>query len=59
MNELHFNVELDDDENMFENASIDVIVFRYCKNNTLEKIVMYNNKLLFITMLSLKIMLQD
>jgi adenine-specific DNA-methyltransferase len=37
------------DENMFENASIDVIVFRYCKNITLEKIVMYNNKLLYIT----------
>jgi adenine-specific DNA-methyltransferase len=34
---------------MFENASIDVIVFRYCKNNSLEKIVMYNDKLLYIT----------
>jgi adenine-specific DNA-methyltransferase len=37
------------DENMFENASIDVIVFRYCKNNSLEKVVMYNDKLLYIT----------
>jgi adenine-specific DNA-methyltransferase len=37
------------DENMFENASIDIIVFRYCKNNSLEKVVMYNDKLLYIT----------
>lgn len=36
------------DENMFENASIDVIVFRYCKNNSLDKVVMYNDKLLYI-----------
>jgi len=34
---------------MFENASIDVIVFRYCKNNVIEKKVLYNNKLLYIT----------
>ena len=37
------------DENMFENASIDVIVFRYCKNNSLEKRVLYNDKLMYIT----------
>lgn len=36
-------------EKMFENASIDVIVFRYCKNNSIEKKVLYNNKLLYIT----------
>jgi adenine-specific DNA-methyltransferase len=36
-------------ENMFENASIDIIVFRYCKNNSIEKIVMYNDTLLYIT----------
>ena len=36
-------------ENMFENASIDVIVFRYCKNNLLEKKVLYNDKKLYIT----------
>jgi adenine-specific DNA-methyltransferase len=38
-------------EKMFENASIDVIVFRYCKNNrtNLKKQVLYNDKLLFIT----------
>jgi adenine-specific DNA-methyltransferase len=36
-------------EKMFENASIDVIVFRYCKNNLIEKKVSYNEKLLYIT----------
>jgi len=35
-------------EKLFENASIDVIVFRYCKNNKLEKQVVYNNELLYI-----------
>ena len=30
-------------ENLFENASIDVIVFRYCKNSSLKKQVLYNN----------------
>ena len=36
-------------EKMFENASIDVIVFRYCKNNSIEKKVLYNDKKLYIT----------
>lgn len=36
-------------EKMFENASIDIIVFRYCKNNTIEKQVLYNDKLVYIT----------
>ena len=36
-------------EKMFKNASIDVIVFRYCKNNSIDKIVNYNNNLLYIT----------
>lgn len=36
-------------EKMFENASIDVIIFRYCKNNLIEKKVLYNNHLLYIT----------
>jgi len=36
-------------ENMFENASIDVIVFRYCKNNSIEKKILYNDKLSYIT----------
>lgn len=36
-------------EKMFENASIDVIVFRYCKNSSIEKTVIYNDKLLYIT----------
>ena len=31
-------------EKLFENASIDVIVFRYCKNNKLKKKVLYNNQ---------------
>lgn len=35
-------------ENLFENASIDVIVFRYCKNNSLNKEVLYNDNLLYI-----------
>lgn len=34
---------------MFENASIDIIVFRYCKNKLLEKKTLYNDKLLYIT----------
>jgi adenine-specific DNA-methyltransferase len=36
-------------EKMFENANIDVIVFRYCKNILLDKKVLYNDKLLYIT----------
>jgi adenine-specific DNA-methyltransferase len=36
-------------EKMFENASIDVIIFRYCKNNSLEKKLYYNDKLMYIT----------
>jgi len=36
-------------EKLFENASIDVIVFRYCKNNLIDKKVLYNHKLLYIT----------
>jgi adenine-specific DNA-methyltransferase len=36
-------------EKMFENASIDIIIFRYCKNNNLEKKVYYNDKLMYIT----------
>jgi len=36
-------------EKMFENASIDVIVFRYCRNTSLEKKLLYNDKLLYIT----------
>lgn len=36
------------DEKLFENASIDVILFRYCKDNTIEKKVLYNEKLLHV-----------
>jgi adenine-specific DNA-methyltransferase len=35
-------------EKLFENASIDVIVFRYCKNDKLKKLVLYNNEPLYI-----------
>jgi len=35
-------------EKLFENASIDVMVFRYCKNNKITKQVLYNNDLLYI-----------
>jgi adenine-specific DNA-methyltransferase len=35
-------------EKLFENASIDVIIFRYCKNNSIEKKVNYNDKSLYI-----------
>lgn len=35
-------------ENLFENASIDVIIFRYCKNNKLDKIVLYNDTKMYI-----------
>lgn len=35
-------------EKLFENASIDVIIFRYCKNNKLEKTVLYNDKKMYI-----------
>ena len=35
-------------EKLFDNATIDVIIFRYCKNNILKKKVLYNDKLLFI-----------
>jgi adenine-specific DNA-methyltransferase len=35
-------------EKLFENASIDIIIFRYCKNDKLPKQVLYNNNLLYI-----------
>lgn len=35
-------------EKLFENASIDVVIFRYCKNKNLEKKVMYNEELLYV-----------
>jgi adenine-specific DNA-methyltransferase len=36
-------------EKLFENASIDVIVFRYCKDISLEKKVLYNDDIRYIT----------
>jgi len=36
-------------EKLFKNASIDVIIFRYCKNDSIEKKVSYNDKSLYIT----------
>jgi adenine-specific DNA-methyltransferase len=35
-------------EKLFENANIDVIVFRYNKNNSIDKKVLYNDKLQYI-----------
>lgn len=32
------------EEGLFENASIDVMVFRYCKDNSKEKLTLYNNE---------------
>ncbi len=37
-----------DNEKLFKNASINIIVFRYCKNNLIEKKILYNDKLLHI-----------
>ena len=36
-------------EKMFDNASIDIIVFRYCKNILIEKKVLYNDNIRYIT----------
>jgi adenine-specific DNA-methyltransferase len=36
-------------EKMFANASIDVIVFRYCKNILIDNKVLYNDKIVYIT----------
>lgn len=35
-------------EKLFENASIDVFIFRYCKNSLIEKKILYNDKQLYI-----------
>lgn len=35
-------------EKLFENASIDIVVFRYCKDASLDKKVIYNDKVLYI-----------
>lgn len=36
------------DENLFDGAAIDVIIMRYCKNDTLEKKVLYNDKPMYL-----------
>lgn len=36
-------------ENLFENASIDIIIFRYCKNKSLTKEILYNNTKMYIS----------
>lgn len=36
-------------EKLFENASIDIIVFRYCKNSLIDKKVLYNGESRYIT----------
>jgi adenine-specific DNA-methyltransferase len=35
-------------ENLFEEAFIDIMIFRYCKNSTLEKKIMYNGNSKYI-----------
>ncbi len=35
-------------EGLFENASIDVMVFRYCKNKELKKVTLYNDELKYL-----------
>jgi adenine-specific DNA-methyltransferase len=35
-------------EKMFENASIDILIFRYCKNRNIEKKINYNDIMKFI-----------
>jgi adenine-specific DNA-methyltransferase len=35
-------------EKMFENACIDIVVFRYCKNRIIPKVVMYNERQMYI-----------
>ena len=35
-------------EKMFKNASINIIIFRYCKNNLIKKQISYNGKMLHI-----------
>ena len=35
-------------ESLFKNASIDIIIFRYCKNNSLPKKTLLNNEEKFI-----------
>ena len=37
------------DEKLFEGANIDIIIFRYCKNKSLPKTVIYNDKLMHIS----------
>ncbi len=39
-------------ENMFENASIDIIIFRYCLNEKLDKLVEYNGTLIGVNNVS-------
>ena len=36
-------------EKMFDNASIDIIIFRYCKDKTIQKVVKYNDEVRYIT----------
>jgi adenine-specific DNA-methyltransferase len=48
MNGTFTHIYHPNNEKLFENASIDVIIFRYCKNNLLEKKVMYNDQVYYI-----------
>jgi adenine-specific DNA-methyltransferase len=35
-------------EHLFENASIDIIIYRYCKNINIDKKILYNDKCLYL-----------
>lgn len=37
------------DEHLFKDASIDILIFRYCKNSKLDKKCLYNDELKFIS----------
>jgi adenine-specific DNA-methyltransferase len=45
-------------EKMFENANIDIIVFRYYKNNVIEKISLYNEKKQYILIYMLVLLVE-
>jgi adenine-specific DNA-methyltransferase len=38
------NIYYPNNEKLFENASIDILIFRYCKNKKLKKMCIFNNQ---------------
>jgi adenine-specific DNA-methyltransferase len=47
-NGLFTHIYHPNNENMFDGASIDILIFRYCKNSSIEKKTIYNDKMKFI-----------